>query len=258
MSAKTVKKITKNIRARNWTSAEVTLFPEVLADKEHNFAAALEEVVLKKAANNEVFTLIQKIFDQKRRENHFIEVIDTENFTNAKGGVSDYTPLDTSLEKLRRKYTTLKVKWRKISDSCKNGSSLALEKEPSWYKILNSIFSEKNESLHLAEGSEDLSFNLQRDSMDNDFESQLTDDENSFQKSDEVSLNEKGEQNVIRRAPAETPDNSNKKLVVAPHRKRNVRSQNQVLSKSAKGMEDLAGAPSKRTKLMIEADKKKR
>ena len=242
MSAKTVKKITKNIRARNWTSAEVTLFPEVLADKEHNFAAALEEVVLKKAANNEVFTLIQKIFDQKRRENHFIEVIDTENFTNAKGGVSDYTPLDTSLEKLRRKYTTLKVKWRKISDRCKNGSSLALEKEPSWYKILNSIFSEKNESLHLAEGSEDLSFNLQNDSINSDFESQLTDDENSFQKTDEESLNEEGEQNVIRRVPTETPVNGNKKLVVAPHRKRNVRSQNQALSKIARGMKDLAGA----------------
>ena len=242
MSAKTVKKITKNIRARNWTSAEVTLFPEVLADKEHNFAAALEEVVLKKAANNEVFTLIQKIFDQKRRENHFIEVIDTENFTNAKGGVSDYTPLDTSLEKLRRKYTTLKVKWRKISDRCKNGSSLALEKEPSWYKILNPIFSEKNESLHLAEGSEDLSFNLQNDSIDSDFESQLTDDENSFQKTDKESLNEEGEQNVIRRVPTETPVNGNKKLVVAPHRKRNVRSQNQALSKIARGMKDLAGA----------------
>ena len=168
MSAKTAKKITKNIRTRNCTSAEVISFAEVLADEEHNFAAAPEELVLKKAANNEVFTLIQKIFDQKRRENHFIEVIDTENFTNAKGGVSDYTPLDTSLEKLRKKYTTLKVKWRKISDRCKNGSSLALEKEPSWYKILNSIFSEKNESLHLAEGSEDLPFNLQNDSIDSD------------------------------------------------------------------------------------------
>ena len=41
----------KNLRkvlARNWTSAEVTLFAEVLADEEHNFAAALEELALKK------------------------------------------------------------------------------------------------------------------------------------------------------------------------------------------------------------------
>ena len=50
----------------------------------------------------------------------------------------------------------------------------------------------------------------------------MTDDENSFQKSDEESLNEEVEQNVIRRAPTETLVNGNKKLVVAPHRKRNV------------------------------------
>ena len=85
----------------------------------------------------------------------------------------------------------------------------------------------------------------------------MTDDENSFQKSDGESLNEEGEQNVIRRVPTETPVNGNKKLVVAPHRKRNVRSQNQALSKIAKGMDDLAGAQIKRTKLMIEADKKR-
>ena len=64
-------------------------------------------------------------------------------FANTKGVVSEYTPLDTSLEKLRRKYTTLKAEWRKISDRCKNGSGLAPEKEPSWYKILKPIFSEK-------------------------------------------------------------------------------------------------------------------
>ena len=50
MSAKTAKKIAKNIRARHWTSAEVTLFAEVLADEVHNFAAALEDA----------FRLIQK------------------------------------------------------------------------------------------------------------------------------------------------------------------------------------------------------
>ena len=121
MSAKTANKITKNIRARNCTSAEVTLFAEVLADEEHDFATAPEELALKKAAKNEVFTLTQKIFDQKRRDNHFIEVIEVETSTNAKGVVSKYTPLDTSLVKLRRKYTTLKAEGHKISDRCKTG-----------------------------------------------------------------------------------------------------------------------------------------
>ena len=57
MSAKTVKNITKNIRARNRTFAEVTLFAGDLADQEHNFAAVLEELALKKAANDKFFTL---------------------------------------------------------------------------------------------------------------------------------------------------------------------------------------------------------
>ena len=96
-------------------------------------------------------------------------------------------------------------------------SGLAPEKEPSWYKILNPIFSEKNESLHLVIGSHDLSLNLQNDSIDSDFESRLTDNENNFQKE---SLNEEGEQNVILRAPIETSVNGNKKLTVAPHRKK--------------------------------------
>ena len=210
MSAKAAKKVTKNIRARSLTSAEIILFAEVLVDEEHNFAAALEELALKKVPNKEVFTLIQKIFDQKLRENHFIEVNEAENFTNAKGVVSEYTPSDTSIEKLHRKYTTLKAEWCKIFDRCENESVLAPQKEPSWYKTLNPIFSEKNENLHFAEGSEDLSFNLPNDCIDSDFESQLTDDVNSFQKSDEESLNEEREQNVIRRASTKTPVNGKK------------------------------------------------
>ena len=49
MSAKTAKKITKNITARNWTSADVTLIAEVLADEEHHFASALEELALQRS-----------------------------------------------------------------------------------------------------------------------------------------------------------------------------------------------------------------
>ena len=49
MSGKRAKKITKNITARNWTSAEVTLIAEVLGDEEPNFATALEELALKRS-----------------------------------------------------------------------------------------------------------------------------------------------------------------------------------------------------------------
>ena len=58
----------------------------------------------------------------------------------------------------------------------------------------------------------------------------------------------------------ETPCSSKAKtkLVVAPHKKRKVvRSQNQALSHTVKGTEDLASSQIKRAKLMIEGDQKR-
>ena len=73
---------------------------------------------------------------------------------------------------------------------------------------------------------------------------------------DEEGLNKEWEQNVNGRAPTETLVNGNKKSVVAPHRKKTLFDRkNQAFSKISKGMEDLAGAQIKRTKLMIEAGK---
>ena len=67
----------------------------------------------------------------------------------------------------------------------------------------------------------------------------------------------KGNKKAFEEPTQKLPLMVKKKLAVAPHRKRNVRSQNQALSKIAKGMEDQAGVQIKRTKLMIEADKKR-
>ena len=99
----------------------------------------------------------------------------------------------------------MKGEWFKFHGKCKNGSGLVAEKEPSWYKILKPIFSEKNESLHLAGGSEDLLFDLQNDSIDSDFESRLTDDKNSFQKSHEESLMKKGNKMLFEEPPGKPP-----------------------------------------------------
>ena len=73
-----------------------------------------------------------------------MEVNEVENFRNAQGVFSVYTLLDTSLEKLHKKYTALEAEWREISNKCEKGTGLATEKEPTWYKILNPIFSEEN------------------------------------------------------------------------------------------------------------------
>ena len=171
MSAKTVKKITENIRTRNCTSAEVTYLEDLFSGVTGwgaQFGCCSWRTWPEKSGKQWSFY--------------------------------------TSLEKFRRKYTTLTAEWRSISAIWKNRSGLAPKEEPSWYKILNPIISENDESLLLAGRTEDLSFNLQNDSIDGDFKSQLTDvNLKTFQKSDGESLNEEGEQNVIWRAPRKPP-----------------------------------------------------
>ena len=141
MSAKTAKKITENIRTRNCTSAEVTYLEDLFSGVTGwgaQFGCCSWRTWPEKSGKQWSFY--------------------------------------TSLEKFRRKYTTLTAEWRSISAIWKNGSGLAPKEEPSWYKILNPIISENDESLLLAGRTEDLSFNLQNDSIDGDFESQLTDE----------------------------------------------------------------------------------
>ena len=62
------------------------------------------------------------------------------NFCNKNRDLQSYSPLDTTVTKLRRKYTSLKAEWQKILDRARRGSGLALGKEPKWYKILNPVF----------------------------------------------------------------------------------------------------------------------
>ena len=144
----------------------------------------------------------------------------------------------------------MKAEWRKISDRAKRGSGLAPEKEPKWYKILNPVFTETNEDLEITGNSADVSFSLN----EGDDESDISEKESS-QESDSSGVN-----NEDVPGNEETPCSSKAKtkLVVAPHKKRKVvRSQNQALSRMAKGMEDLASSQIKRAKLMIEADRKR-
>ena len=167
----------------------------------------------------------------------------------------DYLSLSYDCDKIKSKY--LIQVWEDVMKIIRNVKNVDVEKILWWRHHLNippPPYVTISHSFRVPPSPGDLLF----EQPHSDFESQLTDDENSFQKSDQESLNEQGEQNVIRRAPTESPANGNKKLLVAPHRERKVVwSQNQVLSKIVKGVEDLAGAQIKRTKLMIEEDKKR-
>ena len=49
--------------------------------------------------------------------------------------VSNYTELDTGIEKLRVKFNALKQDWHRITDRIKNESRLSPDKEPCWFKV---------------------------------------------------------------------------------------------------------------------------
>ena len=55
------------------------------------------------------------------------------NFKSTDGSIFKYEQLDTSISKLRKKYTNLKTEWRKQTERAKTGSGLAPEKEWKWY-----------------------------------------------------------------------------------------------------------------------------
>ena len=99
------------VRCRNWTPEETELFANVLADEDNRFAASLERLALKKAANNKVFDHIKIIFDRERGKKDFKDKNEEKNCCNKNGDFQGYSPLDTSVTKLRRKYTSLKAEW---------------------------------------------------------------------------------------------------------------------------------------------------
>ena len=125
--------------------------------------------------------------------------------------MQNYSPLDTSVNKLRRKYTNLKAEWRKISDRVKRGSGLAPEKEPKWCKILNPVFTETNEDLEITGNSADVSFSLNK----SDDESNISETE-SPQESDSSGVNN---EDVPGNEENPCSSKAKTKLVVAPHKK---------------------------------------
>ena len=118
------KKVAYKARSRNWTDNELEEFAKVLADDENAFAVSLEKLALKKSANNEVFSQIKIAFDRALRDPDFKKKNEELHFKQKDGKILEYSILDTSEDKLRKKYANLKASWNKISDRAKNGSGL--------------------------------------------------------------------------------------------------------------------------------------
>ena len=104
--------------------------------------------------------MLKKIFDREQGKKDFKDKNEEGNFFNKNRDLQSYSALDTSINKLRRKYTSLKAEWRRISDKAKRGCGLAPGKEPKWYKILNPVFTETIEDLEITGNSTDVSFSL--------------------------------------------------------------------------------------------------
>ena len=113
-------------------------------------------MALKKASNKEVFTHVKLKFDEGLKQELFHENNVLENFTSKR---RLFSPLDTSTDKLRRKYANLKLKWKELDDRVSRGTGLAPEEEPGWYRYLNPVFSDTNEEINLTSNSNDLSYN---------------------------------------------------------------------------------------------------
>ena len=229
-NAKRSKKNTeKEDRSRKWTAEETRVFARVLADEENCFGVNLEKLALKKSSNNEVFSCVKTVLDEELKL-----------LPPTKNG-----PLDTSVDKLRKRYANIKSSWRKIDDRIRSGSGLAPEDEPTWYTMVNDFLSESNAPIELNEASLDLSFSDDDDDDDHDETSTLGETQmlNTQDQEEDPDL-------LFSASP-----NTLKKVVVEPHKKRKqVRSNKQALSHLAASVERVAEAQVKSLKASAERD----
>ena len=97
----------------------------MLSDEENCSALNLEKLALKKLPNNNVFIYIKEFLDLILQDKSFWDRNNRKNFVFKDGTTVQYLSLDTSIEKLGRKYANFKTEWHKLRDQVKNGSGLS-------------------------------------------------------------------------------------------------------------------------------------
>ena len=129
----------KKKRDRNWTSQEISLFANLLADHQFGFVQSLESRAVKKQANEDIFQIVAREFNFLVNSDHFIAYNEAENFLTKDGCILPYATLDMDIKKLRFKYNSMKKMWMKIS-SKSDKNSMDYLKRPGWYDTLDPIF----------------------------------------------------------------------------------------------------------------------
>ena len=124
---------------------------------------------------------IQQGFMNALELNSFKE-INEKNFQGKNGNVS----------KLRVKYKALKQEWSWITARIKNGSRLCPDKESRWFKHLNPVFCEANETIRLSSSTADTSFvNERNESQDESEGSSYSKSENPAENSEDETQTDK-------------------------------------------------------------------
>ena len=207
---------------------------------------------MKKSSNNEVFECVKKSFDEALQDSGFIESNERNNFMNKDKTVKSYKNIETSIEKLRIKFKSFKQEWSKIQSRIKNGSGLAPEKEPHWWKYLNPVFSETNEVINLTSSAGETSFVRNED---DDEEEDIPKDGGQGSNVDIGDVNIQDSKDAATLDTSESEETNKRKIVVAPHKKRQqVRSNKQALSEVANSLKVMAETSLKRFKMMAEED----
>lgn len=130
---------TTKSRCRKWTEEEVSLYAAVIADPKYGFAASLESLAAKKSSNTDLFSHVKHVLDQALEDGGLKDASGLRRY-RATHSLKGYEEIDTSIEKLRKKYSNLKSEWRRRSEIAKSTGGLDLDREPRWFQILNSIF----------------------------------------------------------------------------------------------------------------------
>ena len=210
-----------------WSEDETLLFANIIVDE--GYAIPLEMLALKKSSNEELFSHLKFEFDKQ---------IKTLEYSKK------YGPLDTSIVKLRKKYTNLKLEYTKITKRIKEGSGHAASTEPKWYAVLNDVFSERCADLNLCSKAGDTSYvneSTQNEHQDGEAEEDEDDDSTSLPATGESSNSDKGKllvNNLCKRA-------------------KSARSQTQAIAELAKSIDRSTDVQMKRAEAAISAEKQR-
>ena len=96
------------VRCRNWAQEEKKLFATVLADANNRFAV-LKDQPKKKQPTTKHLIMLKKNVDRERGKKDFKDKNEEGNFCNKNRDLQSHSALETSINKLRRKYTSLKA-----------------------------------------------------------------------------------------------------------------------------------------------------